>query len=112
MFHQGPKGRDRVFLAEADLKKIEIASSLPAGRPIDPEIADPVDWVIEAKIPWAMLGAYTDLTPPAPGVRWRANFYKCADECSHPHWLTWSPIPPPSRSFHQPCHFGLIEFGE
>lgn len=110
MYHQAPGGRDRVFLTEADLKKIEIVGSLPAGQPIDPEIAEPVEWVIEARIPWAMLGAYTDLTPPGPGVRWRGNFYKCADKCSHPHWLTWSPIPLPKPNFHQPCHFGLIEF--
>ena len=23
---------------------------------------------------------------------WRANFYKCGDDTSHPHWAAWSPL--------------------
>ena len=29
---------------------------------------------------------------------WRGNFYKCADESSHPHWASWAPIGPELRT--------------
>jgi hypothetical protein len=47
---------------------------------------------------------------PGPGVTWRANFYKCADKTSHPHWLTWAPVNYPKPKFHLPEYFGRIEF--
>jgi len=43
-------------------------------------------------------------------VTWRANFYKCADSTSHPHWLTWSPVDHPTPHFHLPAFFGTLEF--
>jgi hypothetical protein len=50
------------------------------------------------------------MQPPAPGVRWRANFYKCAEHNSHPHWLMWAPIDFPKPNFHLPEFFGTLEF--
>jgi len=57
-----------------------------------------------------ILEKYHDLTPPVAGTIWRSNFYKCADESSHPHWLTWAPINFPRPSFHIPEFFGTLEF--
>ena len=45
-----------------------------------------------------------------PGVTWRANFYKCADHTSHPHWLSWSVIGSGKFEFHVPEYFGTLEF--
>ena len=36
---------------------------------------------------------------PSPRAVWRVNFYKCADDTSHPHWLTWSPVELPDPKF-------------
>ena len=46
---------------------------------------------------------------PAPGTTWRANLYHCADDSSHPRWLSWSPIP--QLNFHHPPSFAPLHFG-
>ncbi|MDD3966848.1 MAG: carbohydrate-binding family 9-like protein [Candidatus Marinimicrobia bacterium] len=43
-----------------------------------------------------------------PGSRWRANFYKCGDKTSHPHWGSWQALD--ILIFHQPESFGILEF--
>lgn len=42
------------------------------------------------------------------GRIWTANFQKCADETSHPHWVSWMPLP--ELNFHLPDFFGEIVF--
>ncbi len=39
-----------------------------------------------------------------------ANFYKCADRTSHPHYLSWAPIPTEKPNFHLPQYFGKLIF--
>lgn len=40
----------------------------------------------------------------------RANFYKCGDDLSQPHYLVWNPIESNEPDFHLPEFFGEIEF--
>lgn len=40
----------------------------------------------------------------------KANFYKCGDNLTVPHFLSWSPIHTSEPNFHQPAFFGQIEF--
>jgi hypothetical protein len=42
------------------------------------------------------------------GQSWRGNFFKCAEEISHPHWASWSPVD--ELNFHLPRCFGTIHF--
>lgn len=101
LFHFQPgAGRDRVVIPKTECSKITRAYSLP--RIVDPEIDEPVTWVVEYSIPIALLRKYCEATAPAPQVVWRANFYKCADKSSRPHWLTWSPVDHPTPNFHIP----------
>ena len=51
---------------------------------------------------------YTEKISSAEGATWRANFYKCGDETSHPHWLSWSPVK--ELNFHAPDDFGELKF--
>lgn len=95
-------------LPDDAISQIEIAHSLPAV--IDPEISEPVNWTIECRIPLAMLRRFTDVTTPAPGVSWRANFYKTGSETSNPHYYTWSPVSNPVPNFHLPEYFGTVIF--
>lgn len=44
------------------------------------------------------------------GVKARANFYKCGDKLTHPHFLSWSPVKTEEPNFHLPEFFGELEF--
>ena len=106
-FQQG-RGIRRQVIPEVELRRIQAAHSLP--RLVDPEIEEPVTWTVTYRLPTAILESYCSVQTPATGVVWRANFYKCADQTSHPHWLTWAKVDRPLPDFHQPGFFGLLEF--
>lgn len=46
------------------------------------------------------------------GFKASANFYKCGDNLSVPHFISWNPINNPTPNFHLPQFFGEIEFEE
>lgn len=96
------------FIKAEDIKKIEIAHSLP--QVVDPEISEPVTWTIEYSIPLAMLEKYAKVIYPKPGIEWRANFYKIAEKGSSVHFLTWSVVDNPEPNFHLPQFFGKLKF--
>lgn len=111
LHHQIVPRKNAVAVDAADLERIEIAHTLP--RIVDPEITTPVTWTVEYRLPMDILGRYAPhMLRPAPGVRWRANFHKCADHTSHPHWLTWAPVDHPRPDFHRPTSFGTLAFSE
>lgn len=91
-----------------DTKEIEIAHSLPTI--VNPEIEELTEWILECKIPIAMLEKYVSLIRPAPGVQWRGNFYKTADATSNPHYITWNVVENATPNFHLPEYFGKIKF--
>ena len=105
--HTGPRTNTR-FLKVDDCKKINIASSISA--PIANEITEPIIWTLEYALPFDILLPYAAIDKPAPGVSWRANFYKCADESSHPHWMAWSKIDLADPDFHRPDFFASVTF--
>jgi hypothetical protein len=90
---------------ENDLQ-IKRCHSLPPI--VEPEITGPTIWFLGFSIPFAMLGKYTAIPAETGGQVWRANFYKCGNETSHPHWGSWSPIR--ELNFHRPVDFGEIQF--
>lgn len=92
-------------LTPEELSSMVIVSTLP--RIIDPEITGPLDWALCAHIPLAPFARRLNCPLPVPG-RWRGNFFKCADDSSHPHWASWSSIGS-ELNFHQPSRFGTIE---
>lgn len=96
------------FVDLKDAGEIEMSHSLEKN--VENEINEPLIWTVEYKIPFSILSKYLDIDKPASGVRWRANFYKCGDKTSHPHWLTWAPVDFPNPNFHLPEFFGWLEF--
>lgn len=105
-YHTGnPK---QTFVDLSDASEIEISHSLKENA--ETEITTPTTWVVEYRIPFSILARYMEVDMPKPGVQWRANFYKCADRTSHPHWLTWAPVNYPRPSFHRPEFFGWLKF--
>ena len=109
MYHQIERGEYSKPLTDQELDNIEIATSLP--NLIVDEIAEPTSWTLEYKLPISILGKYTNIAKPTPGVKWEANFYKCGDKTSRPHWLTWSFVDKPNPDFHRPDFFGTLVFG-
>jgi len=106
--HQKARGAETVVVSKADAEKFEICSTFK-GK-VEPEITKPTQWLIEYKIPYEVLKKYAPVMNPSAGVQWRANFYKCADGTSKPHWLTWNKVELPQPDFHRPEFFGTLEF--
>ena len=105
--HSGPRtGTGFVDLERC--RSIEIAASLQG--PIETELTEPIVWTLEYRLPFEILKQYPEVEKPAAGVRWRGNFYKCADNSSHPHWLAWAPIQEERPDFHRPEYFGTLNF--
>ena len=79
--------------------------------PLASEVAGPLEWRVEYFIPFTVLERYVGPLGPVAGQTWRANFFKCADASSHPHWATWAPLDPDfAGGFHRPDKFGVIHF--
>jgi hypothetical protein len=93
-------------LTAEDGRKVTIRPSLPAT--IDPEWDQSVCWTLQFRIPFALLEKYMGCPVSSPSMNWRGNFYKCAENNSHPHWASWQPLP--ELNFHQPGYFGSLEF--
>lgn len=109
LFWWHPEGKKAIPVAAEDSGKVEIGHTLP--RVVDPEIVEPTSWILECRVPFTVLQKYCPrAVKPAPDVIWKANFYKCGDATSHPHWLTWSFVDYPKPKFHLPQSFGVLEF--
>ncbi len=89
--------------------QVRIHHSMPPV--VDPEIAEPVTWNVEYFIPYSLFETYLGQLGDLPGQEWRANFYKCAETNSQPHFATWAPILE-GVDFHSPQFFAPIRFGE
>ncbi len=98
----------RINLKEEDFKGVEIAHTLP--KYLEKEIAEPVTWYLEVKLPLEMLRKYGNVTQPQKGVTWKANFYKTSSRSTNPHYITWSEVKNPKPQFHLPQFFGSIIF--
>ncbi len=93
-------------LTMTEAAPIRVVSTLP--RINLPERTEPVVWRVGFFIPFEVFGPSGWKGVPASGTIWRANFYKCADASSHPHWASWQPVP--VLNFHLPEYFGEIVF--
>ena len=65
-------------------------------------------WRITLKIPKTSF--FRHHIPSWEGMEARANFYKCGDKLSRPHFLSWSPIDYPKPNFHLPAFFAPVHF--
>lgn len=104
----GAAGARGVHVTPEDGATIRIAHTLP--QIVDPEIAAPTTWAVEYHVPWALFAKYFGAAAPQAGTVWRANFYKCADKTSHPHWGSWAPVGTERPNFHQPAFYQPVRF--
>lgn len=109
LFHFNSEDKSmKKLIRYEDYKGISIANSLPKVN--DPEIKDSLTWYVGYKITFNLMGKYLSFPQPESGSVWKANFYKCADETSHPHWLTWNKVDYIKPNFHLPQYFGTLIF--
>ena len=103
-----PEGgfKDFTPLSPKDGAKVDIYHSLPAV--VEPELQDPTTWFVGFHIPFALMEKYAGPLGQVSGQEWKANFYKCADKTSKPHWVSWSPVD--ELNFHLPRCFGTLVF--
>jgi hypothetical protein len=78
-------------------------------EPVQEEIAEPLVWTLSFRVSKSLFEHFVGPMPDLGGQTWRANFYKCADLSSHPHWGAWAEIGE-RLDFHQPSRFGEIVF--
>jgi len=106
-FQRVPKIDYDLFTIE-DIETTKIAHTI--NDLVIEEIEQPMDWFIEYKLPFEILGQYTKFPSPVKGDIWRANFYKCAENNSHPHWLSWAKIKNPQPDFHLIQYMRTLKF--
>jgi hypothetical protein len=105
---RGPKGLAAAEPVHAELmRRIRVYHSMPASVPEEIEL--PTEWKVQYFVPFGLFERYVGDVKPTLARGWRGNFYKCADESSHPHWASWAPIGP-ELNFHVPQHFASIRF--
>lgn len=95
-----------VHAAPAIMNSIKRYSSL-GTEPFDKKKGD-YKWNMLVAIP---VSAYwqSDLKS-FRGIKARANFYKCGDDLTTPHYLSWNPIKTEKPNFHAPQFFGELNF--
>ena len=96
--------KDFTRLPESLARQIAVRASLP--RLIEPEIAQATTWTLEFRIPVPLLEQFIGTIGNPTSQTWRGNFFKCAEENSHPHWAAWSPVS--EFNFHLPQCFGTL----
>jgi len=85
--HQTAPMENRNPLTDAEIESLGIYHSQP--KIVEPEKVEPTVWFIEYRIAVAMLGRFCFVTRPAPGLKWRANFYNRALLLSFLHISVW-----------------------
>jgi len=65
-------------------------------------------WSITAAIPYEVF--FHHKIKELKGKTFRANFYKCGDMLTVPHYVTWNPIGTENPDYHSPKYFGILKF--
>ena len=97
---RGKDRHSRTPLADAALASIARCSSFPR-KPFAEKHGD-IQWWLAVRIPLALF------CDAGAGTEWTGNIYKCADDSSRPHWLSWHKMDVTRPDFHRPEYFGPI----
>jgi hypothetical protein len=66
------------------------------------------DWTITVAIPLEIFFLHD--IKKLKGKSFRANFYKCGDKLTVPHYVTWNPVGTEKPDYHRPEYFGVLKF--
>ena len=98
----GSSKDDRHLLSPEFLKSLKIATNVNYNDP------ENINWELTVCIPLNLF-IFSSL-PELTGATYRANFYKCGDQLSSPHFVAWSEIISATPNFHLPEFFGKLDF--
>ena len=79
----------------------------PGGKSVS-EKGGEFSWTITMAIPFSVFFHHN--INGLKGMTFRANFYKCGDKLSVPHYVTWNPVGTEKPDYHRPEYFGLLKF--
>lgn len=88
------------------LSMVRATSSL--GTQTFPERKGETEWKLDIEIPVEAL--WHSGLESWNGLKARANFYKCGDGLSVPHYITWAPIETENPDYHRPEFFAPVDF--
>ncbi|MBQ9789933.1 MAG: carbohydrate-binding family 9-like protein [Lentisphaeria bacterium] len=88
-------------LTPDEVKNMVIYHTLP--KKLDAEITEKIKWSVMYFVPFELFHLEKEVVS---GDVWVGNFFKCADKCSHPHWITYFPVY--ELNFHLPECFGKL----
>lgn len=92
---------ERTLLSEDILKKVETYTKLNKKN-------DRFYWEMLIVIPVDLFVHHS--LPSLQGVVSKANFYKCGDGLTQPHYLSWNKVESETPDFHLPQFFGEVVF--
>ena len=102
----GPGRGNRTPILPEMINQIDIESSL-GNQPFAEKSGD-FSWEMMICIPIQCFAF--DKVQSLNGLKATANFYKCGDETSDPHFVTWNAIDSENPDYHRPEFFGKISF--
>ena len=98
--------QDRVRADTAVIEGIRRLTTMGA-KPFS-EISGDISWSLTLAIP--LESFFQHRVDNLAGKSFRANFYKCGDKLSNPHYVTWNPVGTEKPDYHRPEHFGILKF--
>jgi hypothetical protein len=87
-----------------DTQMVKILRFASLGNSTFEEKKGNFDWTLTVQIPFSILNIDASNLPDML----KANFYKCGDGTSKPHYVSWNPIAVENPDFHRPEFFGEL----
>lgn len=97
---------DRKLIDPDNISKIRRLPSM-GNTPFKEKTGD-FFWTLTIAIPLELF--YKLEVKDLKNKSFKANFYKCGDKLSSPHYLTWNPVKTEKPDFHRPEFFGELLF--
>lgn len=85
------------------IRRLSSAGNVPIS-----EKTGEFSWTLTIAIPFSVFFKHD--VKDIKGKSFRANFYKCGDKLSVPHYVTWNPIGTKNPDYHRPEYFGQLNF--
>jgi len=102
-------GTERANSSKADPSIVSgIRRLSSAGEKPFKEKVGEFEWTITVAIPFEVF--FHHKIKDLKGRTFRANFYKCGDKLTVPHFVTWNPVGTEQPDYHQPAYFGILKF--